>query len=81
MVRLNNDGSVDNTFKIGTGADDRIWNVFKDYNPDGSWAGTWTVTGAFQSFNGQPRQCLASLDRRRQSPHPVRHVHHRFRAI
>jgi uncharacterized delta-60 repeat protein len=64
MVRLNNDGSMDNTFNnnIGTAADDRIWNVFKDYNPDGSWANTWTVTGAFQSFKGQPRQCLASLD-------------------
>ena len=61
MVRLNNDGTVDDTFKIGTGADDRIWNVVKDFNPDGSWANTWTVTGAFQSFNGQPRQCLASL--------------------
>ena len=61
MVRLNNDGSVDDNFKIGTGADDRIWNVTKDFNPDGSWANTWTVTGAFLSFNGQPRQCLASL--------------------
>ena len=61
MVRLNFDGTVDNTFNIGTGADDRIWNVFKDYNPDGTWANTWTVVGAFQSFNGQARQCFASL--------------------
>jgi hypothetical protein len=63
MVRLNNDGSVDNNFmiKIGAGADDRIWNVTKDYNPDGSWANTWTATGAFQYFKGQPRQCIASL--------------------
>jgi hypothetical protein len=61
MVRLNNDGSVDGNFKIGAGADDRIWNTFKDYNPDGTWANTWSVFGAFQSFNGQARQCFASL--------------------
>jgi uncharacterized delta-60 repeat protein len=61
MVRLNNNGSVDENYKIGTGADDRIWNAFKDYNPDGTWANTWTVVGAFQSFNGQARQCFASL--------------------
>jgi uncharacterized delta-60 repeat protein len=56
MVRLNYNGSVDNNFKIGTGADDRIWNVWKMSDT------TWTVAGAFQSFNGQPRQCLASLN-------------------
>ena len=61
MVRLNFDGTVDNTFNIGTGADDRIWNAWKDFNPDGTWANTWSVAGAFQSFNGQARQCFASL--------------------
>ena len=61
MVRLNFDGTLDDTFNIGTGADDRIWNAWKDINPDGTWANTWTVVGAFQSFNGQARQCFASL--------------------
>jgi uncharacterized delta-60 repeat protein len=55
MVRINYDGTVDNTFNIGTAADDRIWNAFKQDD------GTWTILGAFQSFNGFPRQCLASL--------------------
>ncbi|MBU4356255.1 MAG: delta-60 repeat domain-containing protein, partial [Proteobacteria bacterium] len=57
MVRLNNDGTVDGEFnKGGSGADDRIWNVFKQSDL------SWVVLGAFQSFNGSPRQCLASLD-------------------
>jgi uncharacterized delta-60 repeat protein len=55
MVRLNYNGSVDGTFGIGTGADDRIWNAIKMNDT------TWTVMGAFQSFNGSPRNCLASL--------------------
>lgn len=54
MVALNaTNGAVMNTF--GTGADDRIWNVFRQDD------GTWTVMGAFQNFNGSARQCLASL--------------------
>lgn len=57
LVRLNNNGSVDGSFNTGTGADDRIWNVFKQ--PDNI---NWVALGAFQSFNGSPRQCLASLD-------------------
>jgi uncharacterized delta-60 repeat protein len=57
MVRLNNNGSVDGEFnKGGSGADDRIWNVFKQVN------GSWVAMGAFQSFNGSSRQCLATLD-------------------
>lgn len=62
LVRLNYDGSVDGTFnfitgtsKNGTGADDRIWTMFKRGD------GTWTIIGAFQSYNGSPRQGLASL--------------------
>jgi uncharacterized delta-60 repeat protein len=53
LVYLNTNGSVANTF--GTGADDRIWNAFRQDD------GTWTLMGAFQSFNGSPRQGLASL--------------------
>ncbi|MEW6657912.1 MAG: delta-60 repeat domain-containing protein [Thermodesulfobacteriota bacterium] len=56
LVRLNTDGSVDNTFNVGAGADDRIWGVILQGD------GTWVLLGAFQSFNGSPRQCLAALD-------------------
>ena len=61
LLRLNLDGTIDTNFIIGTGADDRIWNAQQN-PPGGLWAGSWDLFGAFQSFNGSPRQCLASLN-------------------
>jgi uncharacterized delta-60 repeat protein len=56
MVRLNYNGTVDGTFNPGgAGADDRIWNLNRQSD------GTWVALGAFRSFNGSPRQCLARL--------------------
>jgi uncharacterized delta-60 repeat protein len=56
LVRLNYNGSVDATFNTGgLGADDRIWTLFKRSD------NTWIIEGAFQNFNGSPRQCIANL--------------------
>lgn len=59
LVRLNTDGTVDNTFLGGTRADDRI---FKLYQPTGTTG--LQITGAFQNYNGDanPRHGIASLD-------------------
>ncbi len=54
-LRLNYDGSIDTTFTPGTGADDRIRNMWGGVNG-------WTILGAFQSYDGSPRQCLARLN-------------------
>jgi uncharacterized delta-60 repeat protein len=64
VVRLKNDGSVDETFNAGgSGADDRVWNIFKQTDNSQPVPVTWwSVLGAFKSFNGSPRQCLATLD-------------------
>jgi uncharacterized delta-60 repeat protein len=51
-----NDGKVDTSFNLGgSGADDRIWTMFKKGND------TWEILGAFRSFNGEPRNCIANL--------------------
>ena len=56
FVRLNYNGSVDNTFNTGgIGADDRIWTMFKRSD------NTWMIDGAFQTVNGSPRQSIANL--------------------
>jgi hypothetical protein len=56
MVRLDYNGTVDDTFNPGgLGADDRIWNANRQSD------GTWVILGAFKSFNGSPRQGLAAL--------------------
>jgi uncharacterized delta-60 repeat protein len=55
LVRLNSDGGVDGYFNSGTGADDRIWTMFMRGD------GTWEILGAFQHYNGAPRQCIANL--------------------
>jgi uncharacterized delta-60 repeat protein len=56
LVKLNNNGSVDTTFQAGDGADDRVWSM----NLQGD--GSWYIFGAFRSFNGSSRQCLARLN-------------------
>jgi len=49
IARLNSDGTVDNTFNSGTGADDTVKNI--SAQPDG----TMYVGGLFTSFNGTHR--------------------------
>ena len=49
IARLNSDGTVDNTFNSGTGADDTVYNI--SAQPDGSMY----VGGLFTTFNGTHR--------------------------
>ena len=49
IARLNSDGTVDQTFNSGTGADDTIYNI--SAQPDGSMY----VGGLFTTFNGTHR--------------------------
>ncbi|MEZ5429029.1 MAG: FG-GAP-like repeat-containing protein [Pyrinomonadaceae bacterium] len=56
VSRLNSDGSVDNSFVSGNGADGRI-NVILPL-PDGRIL----VSGNFTTYNGQARRSLAILD-------------------
>lgn len=57
LVRLNEDGAVDDTFNNGgAGADDRIFSM-KD---NGSGTGWW-VYGAFRAYNGAVRPGIAGL--------------------
>lgn len=56
VVRLNPDGSVDPTFRVGTGADGAVRALL--LQPDGRIL----VGGGFTSFNGQPRIRLARLN-------------------
>jgi len=57
VVRINLDGTVDNTFNIGTGADDEISSI--TYN---ATTNKLMVGGTFKNFNGQPRTGVAMLD-------------------
>jgi uncharacterized delta-60 repeat protein len=56
VLRLNADGSIDNSFNSGTGTDDGI-NVML-LLPNGKIL----VGGKFTTYNGQPRQNLAQLN-------------------
>jgi uncharacterized delta-60 repeat protein len=54
LVRLNSNGTVDDSFNPGTGPDDCVWSMW--------WTGnSWMVLGAFRSFNGSPRHGIANL--------------------
>lgn len=55
VVRLNPDGSVDPTFRVGSGADGVVRALV--LQPDGRIL----IGGSFTSFNGQPRMRLARL--------------------
>lgn len=57
IVRLNLDGSVDRTFKIGSGADNSIASI--RYNEA---TGHFMLAGAFESFNGLTRSGLVMLN-------------------
>lgn len=57
VVRINLDGSVDNTFNTGNGADDEITSI--TYN---AATNKILLGGTFKTFNGQPRAGVAMLD-------------------
>ena len=56
IARLNADGSLDNTFNPGTGADNSVWSVAVQSN------GKVLVGGAFTSINGTNRNYIARLN-------------------
>lgn len=56
IIRLNSDGTVDNTFNTGTGANGAIHSIV--YHPNGKIV----VFGAFTSFNGSSHQRICGLD-------------------
>ncbi|MDN5283960.1 MAG: hypothetical protein JWR38_234 [Mucilaginibacter sp.] len=57
IVRLNADGSVDESFKAGTGADDGISTL--TYN---SVTKKYLITGIFRTYNGKPAISMALLN-------------------
>ena len=56
IIRLNSDGTVDNTFNSGTGIDQIIWAI--NVQPDGKIL----VGGFFSQYNGVPYNCLIRLN-------------------
>ena len=56
IIRLNSDGTVDNTFNSGTGIDEIIWAI--NVQPDGKIL----VGGFFSQYNGVPYNCLIRLN-------------------
>ncbi|MDY0089862.1 MAG: T9SS type A sorting domain-containing protein [Flavobacteriaceae bacterium] len=56
IIRLNTDGTVDTSFTIGTGFDNRVYSIA--VQPDGKML----VGGAFSSYNGQSRNRIARLN-------------------
>lgn len=57
IVRLNLDGSVDQSFKSGIGADGDIYSI--NYN---STSNKFTLSGNFTRFNGKPSSGVALLN-------------------
>lgn len=56
IVRLNENGTLDNSFNIGTGADDTMESV--NVQPDNKII----IAGWFASYNGIGRNCIARLN-------------------
>ncbi|WP_344981479.1 DUF5008 domain-containing protein [Compostibacter hankyongensis] len=56
IARLNEDGSLDRTFKVGTGTDDVIATI--KYNPS---TARFILAGGFEHFNGVPSSGLVML--------------------
>ncbi len=57
IVRINLDGSVDQSFNVGSGADEIINTI--TYN---ATTNKILVSGLFKNFNGSPKQGVAMLD-------------------
>lgn len=58
LVRLNADGTLDDTFNIGSGPNDRVTSV--EYNSN---IGKMVITGIFTTFNGVRAPGIAVLDK------------------
>lgn len=56
LVRLNTDGSIDNTFNIGTGANNVVWETALQTD------GKILIGGQFTTFNGVARNQIARLN-------------------
>ncbi len=56
VARVNNDGTIDNTFNLGTGANSNIWST--SIQPDGKIL----IGGEFTSYNGTARNYIARLN-------------------
>jgi len=56
IARLNSDGSLDNTFNPGTGANASIYSMTFEDN------GKIIIAGTFRSYNGISRKCIARLN-------------------
>lgn len=61
IARLNNDGSADNSFAVGNGADGPVLAVAV-YPTNSPFAGKLLVGGTFTHFNGTPLNGLARLN-------------------
>jgi hypothetical protein len=57
IVRLNADGTIDQTFNTGSGADKAIYSI--SYN---AISNKYFITGAFTTYNGQPASGIAMLN-------------------
>ena len=55
IIRLNNDGSIDNTFNIGTGFDNAVFAIIQD----GSY---YVMGGYFLHYNGRLRKRIVKLN-------------------
>jgi hypothetical protein len=58
ILRLNADGSTDNSFSVGTGFND----IVADITPAGDGSGDIYVGGSFTSYNGNPVSGLVRLN-------------------
>jgi uncharacterized delta-60 repeat protein len=61
IARLNNDGSFDSTFSVGTGADGPVFAVAV-YPTNSFYAGKILIGGTFAHFNGMALNGLARLN-------------------
>ena len=57
IIRLNEDGSVDQSFKTGSGADNSISSIVRSES-----TGKYIITGTFKTFNGVAASGLAVLN-------------------
>jgi uncharacterized delta-60 repeat protein len=61
IARLNNDGSFDGLFSVGSGADGAV-SAIAVYPTNSFYAGKVVIGGAFTHFNGMPLNGLARLN-------------------
>ena len=61
IARLNNDGSFDGSFSVGSGADGAV-SAIAVYPTNSFYAGKVVIGGAFTHFNGMPLNGLARLN-------------------